>query len=545
LGDVFSTPERAREILQIEAMFKKNKAFTDKTVESTQAMASFWEAECRCSLQNQKLDALYCEPGLLAPDLVLKLNRASAYIRSVLGPFRTFLDGLPSYVRVTPGATATTARKESRPYMKMDSSLDAPPSAEKYLRPLNRLITGTDDIEVRSCCFNRVEVVPKNWKTGRTIACEPSGVLPLQLAFDGYVKDRLRRRGIDLSDQSKNRELARQGSIDGLIATVDLSSASDNIAYNTVAWLLPDDWFEYLCDVRSPLLNRSGVLHRYEKFSSMGNGSTFALETLIFAAACSAVGSQNFSVYGDDIIIGAELYEDLSAFLRFLGFVINDKKSFSSGPFRESCGGNFYQGVDITPFKLIDVDQRKASWCHIINGLAGVAKPEGALWKFLASVVTEEKLPLVPFVEDSLTGVWIDSKRARALGVLHRPVPPKDGRRNSYQIDEYRGYITVSTTAELRYHPLAHKALALTHFMMWQREWMSQYDAFTPALRLKHTGLRRLEASDPLKTVVGGRDTTPGHKFRKTRRPYQPPSVATPPHLYWWGGLPCRKYSVR
>jgi hypothetical protein len=93
--------------------------------------------------------------------------------------------------------------------------------------------------------------VPKNWKTFRTIACEPDGALPFQLAFDTFAKRRLRARGINLSDQSRNQLLAKEGSINGSLATIDLSSASDTVAFNTVALLFPTEWFDVLNAFRS------------------------------------------------------------------------------------------------------------------------------------------------------------------------------------------------------------------------------------------------------------------------------------------------------
>jgi hypothetical protein len=59
----------------------------------------------------------------------------------------------------------------------------------------------------------------------------------------------------------------------------------------------------------------------------MGNGYTFTIETLVFAAICKSIGSRQFSVYGDDIIIETELYEPLVEMLSYLGFEVNKEKS--------------------------------------------------------------------------------------------------------------------------------------------------------------------------------------------------------------------------
>jgi len=89
----------------------------------------------------------------------------------------------------------------------------------------------------------------------------------------------------------------------------------------------------------------------------MGNGYTFPLETLIFwAIARTCVRSGGIvSVYGDDIIVPSEDYEQLCYVLRAAGFSPNKTKSFSTGPFRESCGADYFYGIDIRPTYVKDV----------------------------------------------------------------------------------------------------------------------------------------------------------------------------------------------
>jgi len=108
-----------------------------------------------------------------------------------------------------------------------------------------------------------------------------------------------------------------------------------------------------------------GKWRRLEKFSSMGNGYTFELETLIFAGLMSVLlrelgrsgrlGEDVF-VFGDDIIIPDDCYGAAIAMLEFCGFSANTEKSFH-GPigFRESCGGDFFEGADVRPFYIKDV----------------------------------------------------------------------------------------------------------------------------------------------------------------------------------------------
>jgi hypothetical protein len=256
------------------------------------------------------------------------MERMVRFISKRLGPFEDFLDELPKLVKVTNGASATRGRRRSQAHRKVSLRPYATPSCEPYLQALASY-WGYGDLRVRPIGWNRIETVPKSWKTDRTIACEPEGNTFLQLAGDSYIKRKLRGIGVNLSDQTRNQSWAREGSIGGHLATIDLSMASDTLSYNLVAWLLPYPWLKFFSDVRSPLGKlKDGTKIPYAKFSSMGNGATFTIETLIFAAACDAVGASEYTVYGDDIILSSDRSHDLLQLLRFMGFMPNWDKSY-------------------------------------------------------------------------------------------------------------------------------------------------------------------------------------------------------------------------
>jgi hypothetical protein len=100
-----------------------------------------------------------------------------------------------------------------------------------------------------------------------------------------------------------------------------------------------------------------GVIHQ-QKFSSMGNGYTFELESLIFWAVLHASmkyskvkpSVNNHGVYGDDVIIPARAYTTFKRSLEWLGFSINEKKTHMRGYFRESCGHDYFYGDSVRPF---------------------------------------------------------------------------------------------------------------------------------------------------------------------------------------------------
>lgn len=413
-----TSPGVTRVVRQISAFFSKNKSFTDPVGSRLAALLSFEEGEKLCEETNHRLDSWYDKNSEIPNSIRSKIEKMSVYAEEVLGPFNDFLEQLPELIKVTAGATATRSRRKSIPFLKVNKRIVCTPGAFPFISALSNYF-GYGEIQGKLVSENRVVFVPKSWKTDRTIACEAEGNSCLQLAFDKYAKNRLRRIGVDLSDQTRNQRMAKEGSLSGRFATVDLSMASDTLAYNTVRLLLNEKWFNYLRSIRSQYYTMYvGQREAYHKFSSMGNGATFSLETLVFSAACYAVGSKHFSVYGDDIIIETELYDDLLALLAFLGFVPNTSKSFSQGPFRESCGKDWYLGIDVTPIYIRDLDRRKAVMCHLVNSLLTIVEPGGKLIALVKSLVTTLQLPFVPFSESTISGVWLDPHIAYSQGLI-------------------------------------------------------------------------------------------------------------------------------
>jgi hypothetical protein len=213
---------------------------------------------------------------------------------------------------------------------------------------------------------NKISFVPKNAFTERTIAIEPAMNLMLQLGVDGFIRKRLKRYGVDLDSQDKNQLLARRGSQDDSLesfSTLDLSMASDTISVAICRQLLPSQWFDYLMKIRSPEGTVGEETISYEKISSMGNGCTFAIESLIFASLCYGVmrveagpnplSYDDFACFGDDLIVKTKYVGSLISILRKSGFALNVEKSFERGPIRESCGADWLSGQPVRPV-LID-----------------------------------------------------------------------------------------------------------------------------------------------------------------------------------------------
>lgn len=416
-----NTAHEFANLLQVEAFFKKNELFVDPEICGPAAVASFHKAEETCRETNSRLDTFYTDHDCEFRDEVF---RAQDWISSVLGDFEMFLDSIPNLVRFTNGATSTAPRRNSLLHMKVKREYRCPSRAAPYLKALASYF-GMPVPRVRSSGFNRVVFVPKNWKTHRTIACEPDGVLPLQLAFDTYAKTRLRRRGIDLSNQSRNQQLALEGSLHGTQATIDLEQASDTVAYAAVELLFPVQWFGYLSSCRSsyyrgtdPASGPSVGTGKYHKFSSMGNGTTFAIETLIFSACCYAVGARDFSVYGDDICLPTANAPRLIELLAYLGFSVNSDKSFTSGPYRESCGHHYWNGHLVTPHFVRGNVKLKTHISHNVNGLARHCLGAPLLAAALKQIIKEESLLKVPFNDQTTSGVFVRKLDAVAEKIL-------------------------------------------------------------------------------------------------------------------------------
>lgn len=219
------------------------------------------------------------------------------------------------------------------------------------------------------CC--RLQFVPKSLTGYRSISMEPSSLMwvqqGVQRAFADYqISHKYLRRRFRADDQEPNRSLAWLGSIDGSFATIDLSSASDS-----VSWKLVRQWFSktflfpwQLCtrslSVQLPDGSRMGL----RKYAPMGSSLCFPTETSVFCAITECAirecggspDASQYRVYGDDIVVEAPYAEAVVARLERNGFTVNKKKTFlSTSPeftFRESCGGEYLNGADVTPTRL-------------------------------------------------------------------------------------------------------------------------------------------------------------------------------------------------
>lgn len=219
-----------------------------------------------------------------------------------------------------------------------------------------------------SSCRDISEVlfVPKDSRGPRVIMREPYHTLRVQMGFHDVVKRTLEydtRGRIQFTSQAHFQELARYASKDRSYATIDLSKASDLVSYtlaSRVFWNFPLHR-KCFADFRiSTTALPSGNRVRLRKLAGMGSGYTFpVMASLIYCAILASLPkpwrrdySQRIWVYGDDIIFPTEIASYALKGLEKAGCRVNERKSYIRSNFRESCGGDFYYGHDVSPVRL-------------------------------------------------------------------------------------------------------------------------------------------------------------------------------------------------
>lgn len=239
---------------------------------------------------------------------------------------------------------------------------------------------------------SRSTTVPKSSKTDRLIAVEPTLNMFFQQGVLSLMNERLVKSGLSPKrDAEKHRRLAFDASITGHLATIDFSSMSDSLSLAICHYLLPKEWYTLLFTLRSHRSLIKGEMVELHMMSTMGNATTFPLETLLLYAIAVAVQSydpkrdnefaydtSHINIYGDDCILPTVSAGRFLEVCDRVGFKINTDKSFTDGPFRESCGGDFYRGRDVRPFFLSSLpaqDKKKTNReAHLYTILNGVIR---------------------------------------------------------------------------------------------------------------------------------------------------------------------------
>lgn len=371
--------------LGIRSYLKKYADGGDPKARAEGARSLFISCEEQCRRTNRRFEQLWAgDEKVFRPATHAILHSAARKIAMVLGECQP--DEILRLGRWGNGATAGLTRRKARfdvkqSHLPLDCTYAAAPllwrCIEKdphWFEAMTGHVADADFSILTGACMNYVRsnvvmTVPKDSRKDRLIAKEPTGNGWLQQAVGRFLRRRMKMHGIDLSNGWRTNRVRAEGAYShGGIATLDLSNASDTIARNLVQELLPFDWYSLLSTLRSPSGDigflfgdgeRGTHLAKYEKFSSMGNAFTFELESLIFWAVSTAATELNsivhgkragVSVFGDDIVCDSLVaVDELIPVLEDIGFTVNMEKSFTDGPFFESCGGQYFKGYTVNP----------------------------------------------------------------------------------------------------------------------------------------------------------------------------------------------------
>lgn len=262
-------------------------------------------------------------------------------------------------------------------YAKLDAVFPYP---EYFFYSASHLVDEIAQLEEAKVAVPRARIclVPKDSRGPRVISCEPAELMYVQqglmrLLYKTMEAHPLTSGQINFTDQSINRLKARIGSRDGTFATIDLSEASDRVSLDLIRRVFPSNWVEALEATRSEETELpNGEILKLNKFAPMGSSCCFPVEALVFWACAKAsiytsdlwkgrypwkIGPSKdlfpeVYVYGDDIAFETRVYEPIVVGLSRVGLVVNLKKSYWKGPFRESCGGDYHNDFDVTPVRV-------------------------------------------------------------------------------------------------------------------------------------------------------------------------------------------------
>jgi hypothetical protein len=314
---------------------------------------------------------------------------------------------------------------------------------------------------------NKLFHVPKNNDISRCACTENILNMVFQKAIGAFLESVLAEFfNISLKTQpDHNRELAYLGSIDGSFATIDLSSASDSISLALVESICPNDLLGWLHLTRSSVtVLPDGSTVPMNIISTMGNGFTFPLETMIFASAVKAVSihhgipcidsKKHYGVFGDDIICRREIAENVISFLNSIGFSVNERKTFIDGPFRESCGVDVYRGYftrGVYIYSLETVPDIYSAVNRLVRWSARHKVPLTRTIGFLLKNIG--RIDRVPFHEDDCSGLKVP-----------RSCCPK-ARRSVYGSFLYRKWVQKIRRIAVPENPDESKAFGFHHFI--------------------------------------------------------------------------------
>jgi len=212
----------------------------------------------------------------------------------------------------------------------------------------------------------QVLLVPKDSRGPRLISCEPVDFQWIQQGLRRAIYELVEtspitRFNVFFTDQRPNQCGALLGSSKTWrtqYSTLDLKEASDRVSLSLVRLLFPEHLHKCLESARSlSTVLPSGEVLPLRKFAPMGSALCFPIMALSIWAILSASAPdedtrESILVYGDDVIVPTAFAESAMNILEVFGLKINRTKSCIQGSFKESCGVDAFQGINVTPVRF-------------------------------------------------------------------------------------------------------------------------------------------------------------------------------------------------
>lgn len=318
------------------------------------------------------VDKNLCECDTVTPKTAGCLDLASNFITRLFTGF-DHGDILP---RPGPGQTADKIPHWDRykPHVKYTTLHEKYPYYKYFYNNPKHLLDSVRDYmslptETTGC--SRLALVPKDSRGPRIICMEPHEYMWLQQGLGRSMMDWIERhpltRGqVNFTDQTVNGGLALSSSKSGRYATLDMKEASDRISMNLIDILF--DGVPLLKEALFALSTKhillpDGSKLEKRKFAPMGSALCFPVMSIVhYALGVAAMQLQhrgrphefrrNLWVYGDDIIVNQKYAQALLDQFPIYGLKFNVDKSCTEGKFRESCGVDAYDGINVTPQRV-------------------------------------------------------------------------------------------------------------------------------------------------------------------------------------------------
>ena len=350
---------------QLESLFKRyrfaNDLFTDKELEA-RTIAKFLETQNRIAVKKNVTHRAF-----------LVLQKARSIVKEILGSY----DEEEHFQACKFGSKADVGCPAASAYLDIKLQVAKISGSSEHREWFRKNYLQTDDI-LSDILEQRIVPYSEEYDDDTTMGCTESlklvavpkkfnikrSIMPntrigsfFTLGLGKVIEKRLTKIGLNIKRlQRLHRLLAKRYSNTRTHVTADLSAASDSFVWELIARLVPRKWLHILAKGRLTNVTIDSKVYKLESFMTMGIGFTFPLQTLLFYSIIKAImelsGVQGrVSVYGDDLIYPRRIHHFVSQIFTDIGFLLNDDKTFVHHYFRESCGGDYYCGVDVRPFQ--------------------------------------------------------------------------------------------------------------------------------------------------------------------------------------------------